>query len=61
MYLNPIVSLSVNDPDQDGRLTGPDAVKFFGLSQLQRAELKQVGEFQIELEPLDCNNLSQDS
>ncbi|BBN08998.1 EH domain-containing protein 1 [Marchantia polymorpha subsp. ruderalis] len=30
------------DTDQDGRLTGPDAVKFFGLSQLQRAELKQV-------------------
>ncbi|KAL2630169.1 hypothetical protein R1flu_014855 [Riccia fluitans] len=30
------------DTDQDGRLTGPDAVKFFSLSQLPRADLKQV-------------------
>lgn len=28
--------------DNDGRLTGNDAVKFFSLSQLPRAELKQV-------------------
>nr|XP_024357896.1 EH domain-containing protein 1-like isoform X2 [Physcomitrium patens] len=30
------------DADGDGRLTGDDAVKFFSLSQLPRAELKQV-------------------
>jgi EH domain-containing protein 1 len=30
------------DTDADGRLTGPDAVKFFSLSQLPRADLKQV-------------------
>lgn len=30
------------DADGDGRLTGNDAVKFFSLSQLPRAELKQV-------------------
>jgi hypothetical protein len=30
------------DADNDGRLTGDDAVKFFSLSQLPKAELKQV-------------------
>jgi EH domain-containing protein 1 len=30
------------DADGDGRLTGDDAVKFFSLSRLPRAELKQV-------------------
>jgi hypothetical protein len=28
--------------DADGRLTGPDAVKFFSRSQLSRGDLKQV-------------------
>jgi hypothetical protein len=30
------------DTDADGRLTGPDAVKFFSRSQLSRGDLKQV-------------------
>jgi len=30
------------DADNDGRLTGSDAVKFFSLSQLPRSDLKQV-------------------
>ncbi|KAG9455111.1 hypothetical protein H6P81_008015 [Aristolochia fimbriata] len=30
------------DSDGDGRITGADAIKFFGLSNLSRAELKQV-------------------
>jgi hypothetical protein len=31
------------DSDGDGRITGPDAIKFFGMSRLPRADLKQVG------------------
>ncbi|XP_051198864.1 EH domain-containing protein 1 [Lolium perenne] len=30
------------DSDGDGRITGPDAIKFFGMSRLPRADLKQV-------------------
>ncbi|XP_066377080.1 EH domain-containing protein 1-like isoform X1 [Miscanthus floridulus] len=30
------------DADGDGRITGPDAIKFFGMSKLSRADLKQV-------------------
>jgi EH domain-containing protein 1 len=30
------------DTDNDGRLTGPDVVKLFALSQLPRGHLKQV-------------------
>ncbi|XP_078175389.1 EH domain-containing protein 1-like isoform X1 [Carex rostrata] len=33
---------SYADSDGDGRITGPDAIKFFSLSKLSRAELKQV-------------------
>jgi EH domain-containing protein 1 len=28
--------------DGDGRITGPDAIKFFGMSKLSRPDLKQV-------------------
>nr|CAB3468838.1 unnamed protein product [Digitaria exilis] len=30
------------DSDGDGRITGPDAIKFFGMSKLSRPDLKQV-------------------
>ncbi|CAD6338569.1 unnamed protein product [Miscanthus lutarioriparius] len=30
------------DADVDGRITGPDAIKFFGMSKLSRPDLKQV-------------------
>ncbi|XP_071683839.1 EH domain-containing protein 1-like [Lolium perenne] len=30
------------DSDGDGRISGPDAIKFFGMSRLPRADLKQV-------------------
>jgi len=30
------------DSDGDGRITGPDAIKFFAMSSLPRADLKQV-------------------
>ncbi|XP_006657273.1 EH domain-containing protein 1-like [Oryza brachyantha] len=30
------------DSDGDGRITGPDAIKFFAMSKLPRADLKQV-------------------
>nr|CAD1827667.1 unnamed protein product [Ananas comosus var. bracteatus] len=33
---------SFADSDGDGRITGPDAIKFFGMSKLSRPELKQV-------------------
>ncbi|XP_072953588.1 EH domain-containing protein 1-like [Typha angustifolia] len=33
---------SLADSDGDGRITGPDAIKFFGMSNLSRPELKQV-------------------
>ncbi|XP_078437592.1 EPS15 homology domain 1 [Wolffia australiana] len=33
---------SFADSDGDGRITGPDAIKFFAMSKLSRAELKQV-------------------
>jgi hypothetical protein len=36
------LDVDVHVVDADGRLTGPDAVKFFSLSQLPRADLKQV-------------------
>jgi len=36
------LDVHVHVADADGRLTGPDAVKFFSLSQLPRADLKQV-------------------
>ncbi|CAA0815359.1 EH domain-containing protein 1 [Striga hermonthica] len=33
---------SVADSDGDGRITGPDAIKFFSMSNLSRQDLKQV-------------------
>ncbi|KAJ4792367.1 EH domain-containing protein 1 [Rhynchospora pubera] len=33
---------SFADSDGDGRITGPDAIKFFSMSKLSRGELKQV-------------------
>ncbi|CAA6670027.1 unnamed protein product [Spirodela intermedia] len=33
---------SYADSDGDGRITGPDAIKFFAMSKLSRPELKQV-------------------
>ncbi|KAJ3696192.1 hypothetical protein LUZ60_001569 [Juncus effusus] len=33
---------SYADSDGDGRITGPDAIKFFSMSKLSRPELKQV-------------------
>lgn len=40
--MHSVCDLDVHVADADGRLTGPDAVKFFSLSQLPRADLKQV-------------------
>ena len=34
--------LIVGVADGDGRITGPDAIKFFGMSKLSRPDLKQV-------------------
>ena len=42
MHLKRFVNYLSSFADNDGRLTGNDAVKFFSLSQLPRAELKQV-------------------
>jgi hypothetical protein len=39
---NVSLNLVLEWADADGRLTGPDAVKFFSLSQLPRSELKKV-------------------
>jgi EH domain-containing protein 1 len=40
--------------DGDGRITGPDAIKFFGMSKLSRPDLKQVLALATSPHPLSC-------